>query len=77
MQNDSQKPTRADEMNKRLDLGRRRVQRNKKTSSGYVSKYVVLPKLWLEANHIEPGDEVAFRMEKNGTLTVRKVGGVA
>jgi len=58
---------------KSVDLGRRKVQRNRTTSSGYVSKYVGLPKVWLDFNRIEAGDELEFRMERNGTLSVRKV----
>ena len=68
------KLTAFDELKKRLDLGSHKVQKNRKTSSGYVSKYVILPKLWVDANRIEVGDEVEFMMERNGTLSVRKAG---
>ena len=73
----SLKSTAFNELKKRLDLGRRKVQRNRTTSSGYVSKCVGLPKLWADANRIEVGDELEFMMERNGTLSVRKSSGGA
>ncbi len=69
------KSTAFNELKKRLNLGSHRVQRNRTTSSGYISKYVSLPKLWVDANNIEVGDELEFIMERNGTLSVRKEGG--
>lgn len=72
----SLKSTAFNELNKPLDLGCHKVQKNRITSSGYVSKYVILPKLWLDANRIKVGDEVEFMMDKTGTLSVRKAGGV-
>ncbi len=69
------KSTAFNELKKRLNLGSHRVQRNRTTSSGYISKYVILPKLWVDANHIEVGDELEFMMERNGTLSVRKSSG--
>ena len=73
----SLKSTAFDELKKRLDLGSHKVQRNRTTSSGYISKYVILPKLWVDANRIEVGDELEFMMERNGTLSVRKAKGEA
>lgn len=68
------KKTTFDELKHQLNLGRYKVQKSKTTSSGYISKYVILPKLWLDTHNIKVGDEVEYVMEKNGSLSVRKVG---
>lgn len=67
------KSTRFDELGKPLDLGRYKVHKNRKTSSGYIAKFVLLPKIWADSNEIQVGDEVEFIMERNGTLSMRKV----
>ncbi len=69
------KSTTFDELERRVNLGTRKVQRNKTTSSGYVAKCLSLPKTWVESNNIKVGDEVELTMEKNGTLSVRKFKG--
>lgn len=49
-----------------LNLGRRVVQNIR------FSKCVILPKVWLDSNRIEVGDEVNFILRKDGSLTVQK-----
>ena len=71
----SMKSTSFDELTEPLYLGSHKVQGNKTTSSGYISKSLTLPKLWAESNHIKVGDEVQFMLERNGTLSVRKASG--
>lgn len=49
-----------------LNLGRRTVQNVR------FSKCVILPKIWLDSNRIEAGDEVEFILRKDNSLTVLK-----
>lgn len=71
----SLKSTSFDELTEPLYLGTYKVQRNRTTSSGYAAKTVTLPKIWADSNRIEVGDEVQFRIERNGSLSVRKASG--
>lgn len=49
-----------------LNLGRRVVQNIR------FSKCVILPKVWLDSNMIEAGDEVRLIQRKDGSLTLQK-----
>ncbi len=50
-----------------MNLSRRVVQKMR------VSKFVSLPKEFLDFNSIEAGDEVEFILRSDGSLTVRRV----
>lgn len=50
-----------------MNLGTRVIQKMKS------SKFVSLPKEWLDFNSIEAGDEVEFILRSDESLTVRKV----
>lgn len=54
-----------------MNLGSRVVQKMKS------SKFVSLPKEWLEHNRIEVGDEVEFILRQDESLTVRKANSAA
>ena len=60
------KSTRFDELQKPINLGFRKVQKNRKSIS------MILPKIWADFNGVEAGGKVAVIMELNGTLSVRK-----
>ena len=64
------KSTRLDELQKPVNLGHRKVMKNR------TSKVMILPKIWVDSNGVEVGDKVEVIMEINGTLSVRKSGGV-
>jgi len=61
------KSTRFDEPQRSVNLGYRKVLKNKN------SKIMYLPKIWVDSNGIEVGDKVEVIMEPNGTLSVRKL----
>ena len=63
------KSTTFDELNKPINLGSRKVLKNR------TSKAMILPKIWVDSNGVEVGDKVEVIMEMNGTLSVRKSGG--
>ena len=63
------KSTTFNELNKPLNLGFRKVQKNRKSIS------MILPKIWTDSNGVEVGDKVQVIMELNGTLSVRKSSG--
>lgn len=63
------KSTTFTELNKPINLGFRKVHKNKKSIS------MILPKIWTESNGVEVGDKVQVFMEMNGTLSVRKSSG--
>jgi len=60
------KSTRFDELQKPINLGFRKVQKNRNSIS------MILPKIWTDFNGVEAGGKVAVIMELNGTLSVRK-----
>ncbi len=60
------KSTAFDEMQKPIDLGNRKVMKNR------TSIMIILPKIWADANGVKGGDKVGVIMETNGTLSVRK-----
>ncbi len=62
------KSTTFDELNKPINLGSRKVQKNRNSIS------MILPKIWADSNGVEVGDKVEVIMEMNGTLSVRKSG---
>jgi len=62
------KSTGFNELQKPINLGSRKVQRNRKSIS------MILPKIWADTNGVEAGDKVEVIMELNGTLSVRKPG---
>lgn len=62
-----------DELVKPRLLGTHKVQRNRTTSSGYIAKFLILPKEWVDFNKIKVGDEVELVMETDGTLSLKKV----
>lgn len=37
------------------------------------SRYVALPKEWVNTNSLQPGDKVSFSLQEDGTLRVSKV----
>ena len=63
------KSTTFDELQKPINLGYRKVQKNRKSIS------MILPKIWTDSNGVEVGDKVEVIMERNGTLSVRKSSG--
>ena len=63
------KSTTFDELQKPINLGSRKVQKNR------TSKAMILPKIWTDSNGVEVGDKVEVIMERNGTLSVRKSSG--
>lgn len=63
------KSTRFDELQKPINLGSRKVQKNRTSIS------MILPKIWADSNGVEVGDKVEVIMEMNGTLSVRKSSG--
>ncbi len=63
------KSTTFNELNKPINLGFRKVQKNRKSIS------MILPKIWTDSNGVEVGDKVEVIMELNGTLSVRKSNG--
>ncbi len=63
------KSTTFNELNKSINLGFRKVQKNRTSVS------IILPKIWADSNGVEVGDKVEVIMERNGTLSVRKSGG--
>lgn len=69
------KSTSFDELTEPLYLGTYRVQRNRTTSSGSTAKIVTLPKIWADTYCVEVGDEVQFRIERDGSLSMRKASG--
>ena len=60
------KSTTFDALNKPINLGSRKVMKNR------TSKVMVLPKIWADSNGVKVGDKVEVIMELNGTLSVRK-----
>jgi len=60
------KSTTFNELNKPINLGFRKVQKNRTSIS------MILPKIWTDSNGVEVGDKVQVIMELNGTLSVRK-----
>lgn len=65
------KSTTFEELNKPINLGSRKVQKNRNSIS------MILPKIWAVSNGVEVGDKVEVIMERNGTLSVRKSSGGA
>lgn len=63
------KSTTFDELQKLINLGSRKVQKNRTSIS------MILPKIWADSNGVEVGDKVEVIMERNGTLSVRKSSG--
>jgi len=60
------KSTKFDELQKPINLGYRKVWKNRNSIS------LILPKIWTDSNGVEAGGKVAVIMELNGTLSVRK-----
>ena len=63
------KSTTFDELQKPINLGYRKVQKNRKSIS------MILPKIWVDFNGVKAGGKVKVVMELNGTLSVRKASG--